>query len=445
MEHFFVSNEIFWSQFVHYFIILSGALAVIQYQFLHKFMGLKSPRKIYCIIFLVLNYLTSAFCIEFAVMGLKQRLVHFVFFSCFSYFLGRKQKQNNLSISFLASLLNVTVLTLCDGILAPLVYLLPNFGIYENKVTFVISNIFISIFTILLLYLILKSICKYLVIERTNQLPYLFVLFMPLTLLILLSQAIFDVGYNNEMVIVDNKVVSVFNNYQMLLVFCFSFLCLFVILFSYKKVLQQIEQQEHKVLLEGQLMAQQIYTKEASLRYEMTRSFRHDLNNHLIVLRQLIENHQSDKAKEYLHHFGNSASNLSYHSQTGNVALDALFADKLALAQQRGIRITLNVDIPKDIGINDFDLCILFFNALDNAITACECIETGEKWIDIKARRNQDFFLIDIMNSYDKMAKYKKGTGIGLQTIQMICEKYNGTMNTERENDTFILTILLSM
>ena len=247
------------------------------------------------------------------------------------------------------------------------------------------------------------------------------------------------------MEIVDNKVVSVFNNYQMLIVFCFSFLCLFVILFSYKKVLEQIKEQEHKVLLESQLMAQQIYTKEASVRYEMTRTFRHDLNNHLIVLKQLIENNQSEKAEEYLHHFSNTADNISYQSQTGNVPLDALLADKLALAKQRGIHITLNVDIPREIKINDFDLCAIFFNALDNAINACDSIVNGEKWIDIKARRNQDFFLIDIMNSYDKTAKSKKGSGIGLGTIKMLCEKYGGTMNTEKGNDTFILTILLSL
>lgn len=445
MAYFFTSSDIFWNEFVRYFILFGGALAVIHFQFIYKFMGVKSHKLRNCMIFLALHYTATAVCAEFEIAGLMERFVHFAFIFLFAYLLSKTQKQQNISASLTTGLLIITVLTLCEGIIAPTVYLLPNFGIFESKVSFMVFDIILSIITVLLPYFVLRAIRRYLHIEKTDKLPFLFVLFVPLTLLILFSQAIFDVGYKSEMEIIDSKVVSVFNNYQMLLIFAFSFLCLFVILFSYKKVLEQIEQQEHKVLLEGQLTAQQIYTKEASVRYEMTRSFRHDLNNHLVVLKQLIDNNQSEKAAEYLYHFGNAADNISYQSRTGNVSLDALLADKLALAKQSGISITLNVDVPKDIAINDFDLCALFFNALDNAITACDSTAACEKWIDIKARQNKGFFLIDIMNSYDKTAKSKKGSGIGLQTIKMVCEKYGGTMNIEKGENAFILTILLSL
>ncbi len=445
MAHFFASSDAFWNEFIVYFIVLSGALAFIEFRFLFRFLGLKIHIFKAFLVFLALYYVISAVCIEWSISELAERFVYFAFLSLFAYFLGKAQKQKSLYVSLTGGLLIVTVLTLCDGIIAPVVHLLPSFGVFDNRTIFIISDILLTALTLLLPYFVLRAIGHYLRIEQESKLPFLFILFVPLTLLILFSQTIFDVGYKSEMEIIDKRAVSVFNNYQILLVFCFSFLCLFVILFSYKKVLAQLAEQKHKTLLESQLSAQQIYTKEASIRYEMTRSFRHDLNNHFIVLRQLLESNQSAKAEAYLQEFSNAADNLSYQIQTGNAPLDALLADKLALAKQGGISITLNVDIPKDLKINDFDLCALFFNALDNAITACGGIINSDKWIDIKARRNRDFFLIDIMNSYDKNARSKKGSGIGLQTIKLISDKYGGTMNIDKGNDTFILTILLSL
>ena len=134
MEYFFASPDVFWNQFVLYFVLLSGCLAFVEYQFICNFMGVKSYKFRCFFLFLALYYAVSATCMEFAIAGLMERFIYFAFLFCFAYLLGKTQKQQNISLSLAASLLIITVLTLCDGIIAPTVYLLPSFGAFESKI-----------------------------------------------------------------------------------------------------------------------------------------------------------------------------------------------------------------------------------------------------------------------------------------------------------------------
>ena len=60
---------------------------------------------------------------------------------------------------------------------------------------------------------------------------------------------------------------------------------------------------------------------------------------------------------------------MSFPYQTGNPVVDILPREKLGLAKEIAAEVSLV--LPKSCGIDDFDLCVLFANALDNAIAAC--------------------------------------------------------------------------
>ena len=63
------------------------------------------------------------------------------------------------------------------------------------------------------------------------------------------------------------------------------------------------------------------------------------------------------------------SESLSFPYQTGNPVVDILLGEKLGLAKDLAAEVSLV--LPKPCGIDNFDLCVLFANALDNAITAC--------------------------------------------------------------------------
>lgn len=111
------------------------------------------------------------------------------------------------------------------------------------------------------------------------------------------------------------------------------------------------------------------------------------------------------------------------------------------------------MQIPKGCRINEFDLCVLFGNILDNALEACGRMRSGEcRFIDIQARTVKKCFLIEVKNSMDRTEKYterftNKGDsqehGIGLLNVGDAVHRYNGAMNSKAENGIFIISVLM--
>ena len=96
----------------------------------------------------------------------------------------------------------------------------------------------------------------------------------------------------------------------------------------------------------------------------------------------------------------------------------------------------------EDFNIDDMDLCVLFSNILDNAITACiEGDVRGTVAISICQSKNHNFLIVEAVNTTSATKAIVFGTG--LMNIQHIAEKYHGTMETELSNQRFRISVLL--
>lgn len=340
-------------------------------------------------------------------------------------------------------MLAITVDVLMEGIGAPVLNMLSCF--FNTPSIYFSLNILFSTGTMVAAYFIYLYLIKKFKMKLGGMNQYLLVIIVPLLLIILFIRLVLQIGYTGQIISDENGIKNHnrFSDYQMLIISALAFICTVVSLLAFQKIMNYFAVEKKKARLEQQLSVHESYTQQAMLRYDLTRSFRHDLKNHIIVLKGLIENDQIEKATKYLDSFEQAAEKLTFQIHTGSAAVDVLLSDKLALARQDGIDIQCDVDISKGMKVNDFDLCIILSNAIDNAIQACRQIEVVEKWIDIKAKKNNGFFIIDIMNSYNNKANGKKGTGIGLPNINTVAEEYSGTVNIKKTDETYILTVLL--
>ena len=140
---------------------------------------------------------------------------------------------------------------------------------------------------------------------------------------------------------------------------------------------------------------------------------------------------------------------------TGNKAVDALLYQKRKRAEEESIKWECDVQMPKGYFINEFDLCVLFGNILDNALEACGRMRCGEScFINIQARTVKKCFLIEIKNSVDMAEKNMVGFtnkenpgehGIGLLNVSDVVREYNGVLNVESEEGTFITSVLIPL
>ena len=211
-------------------------------------------------------------------------------------------------------------------------------------------------------------------------------------------------------------------------------------LYAYRQLCQGFRAKAELQSLTQASQAQKVYIAEARARYEQTKSFRHDIKNHLSVLDGLLKNEKLEEGREYLRKLETVSEALSFPYQTGNPVVDILLGEKLGLAKE--ITAEVSLVLPNPCGIDDFDLCVLFANVLDNAITACRA-QDGAKSIRISGKRQGDFYMLTFENTCSQEPLPPAGTG--LSNIRVVAEKYHGAVLTEKTGGWFSLNVLLNV
>lgn len=194
--------------------------------------------------------------------------------------------------------------------------------------------------------------------------------------------------------------------------------------------------------------------------YSQSERLRHDLKNHIIALLGLLESKEWEKMESYLKNMEDSAGLDAGEQITGNRVVDILLYQKQKIAERKNIIWECDVQIPKMCDMNEFDLCVLFGNILDNAVEACERLQHNERYcnqrqfINIQSGVVKKCFLLEAKNSADMEDKHKIGFtnkgnpeehGIGLLNISDVVHKYNGVMNIEVQNGIFTISVLVPL
>lgn len=272
---------------------------------------------------------------------------------------------------------------------------------------------------------------------------HLFLLIMPIFFIFVVEELIRNTIYGDTIVL-DSKLGIVFpviNYIEILFLQVIAFICIFTSLIVYQNIIKSISANQTIQLLKQQNHFQQIYMQEAQTRYQQTRSFRHDIKNHITVLSELLKQNLSQQAYQYLYYMEEMSKNLSFTVQTGNVVIDALLSSKFSVAKQKNIAVKCDFIVPKNI--NEMDWCIVLSNALDNAITESSMIpEEQKRYICITGEQKGNFYVICVKNNCREEIKHVPDMGIGLYNIQSVCEKYGGTMHIELQQGIYQIDML---
>lgn len=278
--------------------------------------------------------------------------------------------------------------------------------------------------------------------SETAEKQYLFMILIPILMIFFMDEYINSILYGN-IVLKDagGNWISV-NHYHMLVIQLFGMASLFCLMFAYKKLLQNFRLSTELSLLEQEEASLNRYVEEARARYEKTKSFRHDIKNHITVVKDLLRSGKSDEALAYIGDMANMSEALSFPCSTGNPVADILVGNKLGIAESMGIAVDCSLRLPYPCLIRDIDFCIILSNALDNAIRACRDIDSGaEKYICLTGRIQGDFVLLEVENGFQGKGLSERGTG--LSNIKAVAEKYQGAMSIKTQGGAFILSVLL--
>lgn len=177
------------------------------------------------------------------------------------------------------------------------------------------------------------------------------------------------------------------------------------------------------------------------------RAQRHDYLNHLQVVYGLMEMEEYQELKNYLQPVYKDMLKTGKALRTSKPAINALLKAKMDEAEGRGIDFYIEVKSDlSNLQIEDWELCKVLSNLLDNAMNALIHKE-NEKKIKIDITENQDCYRFDISNNGPMIPKdmqehiFKKGIttkkeeghGIGLYIVSNVLKVYGGTMKLVSE------------
>lgn len=187
--------------------------------------------------------------------------------------------------------------------------------------------------------------------------------------------------------------------------------------------------------------------------YRQSERLRHDMKNHVIALSGLLRRREWEKMEKYLENMGESGSlGIMGEDTTGNMVVDAVLRQKRERAETNHIQWECDIQILGDSGIQEFDLCVLFGNLLDNAIEACEKVRRKDDcFIRIQGGTIKKCFLMVVKNSAEgivypvseKNCHDLENHGIGLLNVRDIVHKYHGELEIEAGEGIFTITILI--
>lgn len=206
---------------------------------------------------------------------------------------------------------------------------------------------------------------------------------------------------------------------------------------------------------------QSLIAKENSRREissEMQKNI-HDFNNHLLCIKEYAEKENYKKIIDYINVLrGYKCENTFLKKYSGNEIIDYIISEKVNIAKQKGITISIDASIPDSFQCSDFDICIILTNTIDNAIEALSEVDTKiEKSVNLIMRYTKGSLYICVTNpclkpinfmsngTLQTTKKFASGHGIGLSSIQKAANKCNGLVRTNVENNVFKIEIILYM
>ena len=186
------------------------------------------------------------------------------------------------------------------------------------------------------------------------------------------------------------------------------------------------------------------------------RRFKHDLVNHIGVLRELMNEKKTEEAKEYIDTIWNIQDEFDLKIHTGDSFLDVIMNYYLYIATKGNIKFTVSGKVTTISYIEMFDITTLIGNVLQNAIEASKKTNAPKIRVELIEHKTEIFFVvsnsvvkkINTNNNYLKTSKKDKTNhGFGFKNIMATVEKYQGEyyMDSFMENGEPIFKISIAI
>ena len=194
------------------------------------------------------------------------------------------------------------------------------------------------------------------------------------------------------------------------------------------------------------------YFQDYKDKQQDTAQFRHDWQNHMLVLQKMLRDGDYTRAEEYFEGLSGVSGVTTQKILTGNEMLDMLLCIKERECREENIAVSMEGTLSELNRLKPVDSSILFSNLLDNAIEANRKVES-QRFIRIRARRVNEAIYFEMENPMEEELQYEgnrllttkedsEAHGLGLKNVEEIVKKYQGEYHLEGTKNRFTIQII---
>ncbi|MDF2941276.1 MAG: hypothetical protein K0S01_134 [Herbinix sp.] len=416
------------------YILINIFRTYLIYKFIYLFYGDKVRYRFleyasYIIYYLLIT--VSYLVINIPIIMMLINIMGFIFLSL-NYKVSNKQR--------VLSTLFIYIILLCIESFVVLITGYINFPLFErNYYTSIFGIIFIHILT----YAVVLVLQNFHNIKNGKEVSLSYWISI-VTILLLTLYIIMTLFYARGLSII-----------QIILCIFFLFVLNIVTFTLYDNIITSYEDKMEKRML---LQQNRYYENQFELMKKVlltTRSFRHDIVNHLTIIQMMVQKNEQSRLVEYLANLLKVSNQHEKFIRSGNIIIDCILNYKLQVIEQKDIQVLLDINIPEELTIDPLDMTVILGNLLDNAINASDKLGKENRKISIIIRLDKDVLRINIKNKYNGVVLYKGDKiitsqkdklnhGIGLMNVKNVIDKYQGIFNIEiTENDFSVIVLLM--
>lgn len=234
----------------------------------------------------------------------------------------------------------------------------------------------------------------------------------------------------------------------------FGIMVMNVVMFEWMKFASEKDRRWNQIRLLQERNEEKIQLyHEMSINYEEQKRILHDYHNQIGCMQGLLKKQQYKEAETYAEKLADSLPDQMQNVDVNHPILNVVLSQKYHLAKRKDISFLFYANDLSDLWLEEQDAVSLLSNLLDNAIEACEKLESERKiWLKLVREKRQ--FVLSIRNTVSEpidiqddgiltSKKDKRKHGIGLKNVQMILNKYQGMGMMRYEEGCFSYTAVI--
>ena len=223
--------------------------------------------------------------------------------------------------------------------------------------------------------------------------------------------------------------------YTSLIIIFFIFIT--ITFFLHKYIAKRATQKKYEALFDLQTYQKEHYRHIEAQRRHLN-LLKHNFQNQISLISELLSDNQEEQAATLLNALTEQVNSTKEYPYCPSPIINAVLSGKERECQLSSIAFQAELQISTCDTIPASYLCSIFANLLDNAINACQKIDTAsERYIHLTAKQAGDYLHIKVRNSSLPPKAPKVGHGFGQKILKDIADKYHGSFQTRYEKRTY--------